>query len=68
MLLRRVELVQFVLCLEFPEQQLYLPPTTVDRCEVSRAKLIPRQVRDVQIVVVGILVADADDAESFRIS
>ena len=63
-LLCRIELIEFVPRLQFTKEQLNLPAAAVDRCEITREKLASRQVRDVEMIVVGVLVADADDAES----
>lgn len=68
MLLRRIELVEFVASLQLSKQQLNLPATPGDRCQITRAELASRQVRDVQVVVVVVLVANADDAKELRIT
>ena len=67
MLLTRVKLIQVVLRLQLTKQQFYLPPTSIDRCQIRWQKLFSRQIRYIQMVVVGVLVADADDAEPLAV-
>ena len=67
MLLCRVELIEFVPTLQFTEQHLHFPPTPVERRYITGQELRSREVRDVEVVVVGVLIADADDTEPFRI-
>ena len=60
MFLRRVELIEFVPTLQFSKQQFYLPATPIDCRYITRENLFSREVRDVEVVVVGVL-----DAEFF---
>ena len=62
----RLELLQPIQRLQFPEQQLHFPPQPVQRRDLPRSELIG-QIRHVQVVVVGVLVADTDDAKLHRI-
>lgn len=67
MFLARVELVQLVLRLQFTKRQLYLPSTPIQRRYISWLKLLSRQIRDVEVVVAGVLVTDADDVKPFAV-
>ena len=63
----RVELVEIVQCLQLAKQQLHRPPTTVDRRYIRRQEPPSGQIRDREVVVVGVRNEDADDAEALRI-
>src|SRR5699024_3757852 len=58
----RLELLQTVPRLQLTEQQFDLPPQAVQRRYLLRRELI-REIRHVEVIVVGVLVADTDDAE-----
>jgi hypothetical protein len=62
-----VKLVQFVLRLQFTEHRFYFPATPIQRCYIRWHQLLSRYIRYILVFVVGVLVADADDTESFRI-
>ncbi len=57
-----------VLRLQLTEYQFDRPSGLIHRCDIFREELLTREIRDVEVVVVGVLVADADDTERLRIS
>ena len=67
MLLCCIELIEFVSGLEFTKEQFNLPTTALNRCQITWEKLASWEIRDIEMVVVGVLVADADDAELLHI-